>query len=47
MMKRFLLVGAGFSCAVIGRELAKAGHSVTLVEQRDQALKKQVRTRSS
>ncbi len=30
-----LMVGAGFSCAVIGRELAKAGHSVTLVEQRD------------
>ncbi|MCQ6262197.1 UDP-galactopyranose mutase [Alcanivorax sp. MM125-6] len=30
-----LMVGAGFSCAVIGRELANAGHSVTLVEQRD------------
>ena len=30
-----LMVGAGFSSAVIGRELAEAGHAVTIVEQRD------------
>ena len=31
----FLLVGAGFSGAVIGRELAEKGHSVTIIDQRD------------
>lgn len=33
-MKKFLCVGAGFSCAVIARELAEAGHQVTVIEQR-------------
>lgn len=28
-------VGAGFSCAVIGRELAEAGHKVTILDARD------------
>ena len=32
---RFLLTGAGFSGAVLGRRLAEAGHAVTVVEQRD------------
>lgn len=31
----FGIVGAGFSGAVIGRELADAGHEVTIIEQRD------------
>ncbi|QEM82173.1 UDP-galactopyranose mutase [Halomonas binhaiensis] len=31
----FCLVGAGFSCAVIGRELAGAGHRVTIIDVRD------------
>ncbi|MDK4683879.1 UDP-galactopyranose mutase [Kingella negevensis] len=30
----FLCVGAGFSCAVIARELAQAGHKVTIIDQR-------------
>jgi UDP-galactopyranose mutase len=30
-----LLVGAGLSGAVIGRELAEDGHQVTIVESRD------------
>lgn len=34
-MKKFLMVGAGFSCAVIGRELAEAGHHVIVIDQRD------------
>lgn len=31
---KFLCVGAGFSCAVIARELAQAGHQVTVIDQR-------------
>ncbi|WP_280570395.1 UDP-galactopyranose mutase [Chromohalobacter sp. 296-RDG] len=31
---KFLLVGAGFSGAVIGRELAEKGHSVTIIDAR-------------
>ncbi|MBB3143491.1 UDP-galactopyranose mutase [Halomonas organivorans] len=31
---KFMLVGAGFSGAVIGRELAEAGHEVTIVDAR-------------
>lgn len=31
---RYCLVGAGFSGAVIGRELAEAGHNVTIVDAR-------------
>ncbi|MDL4862242.1 UDP-galactopyranose mutase [Halomonas elongata] len=34
MSKELLLVGAGFSGAVIGRELAEAGHKVTVVDAR-------------
>ncbi|WP_418595868.1 UDP-galactopyranose mutase [Ponticoccus sp. (in: a-proteobacteria)] len=30
-----LLVGAGLSCAVIGRTLAEAGHRITIMEARD------------
>ncbi|MDQ2095965.1 NAD(P)-binding protein, partial [Rhodobacteraceae bacterium 10Alg 79] len=30
-----LLVGAGLSGAVIGRELAEAGHDITIVDARD------------
>lgn len=32
---RFLMVGAGLSGAVIGRELAEQGHHVTVVDSRD------------
>ena len=32
--KKFLMVGAGFSGAVIGRQLAEAGHEVTVVDSR-------------
>ena len=32
---RLLMVGTGFSGAVIGRELAEAGHDVTVVDARD------------
>lgn len=35
MTKNFLLVGAGLSNAVIGRHLAEAGHTVTIIEGRD------------
>lgn len=31
---KYGLVGAGFSCAVIGRELAEAGHEVTIMDAR-------------
>ena len=31
---KFLCVGAGFSCAVIARELAQAGHQITVIDQR-------------
>lgn len=31
----FLCVGAGFSCAVIARELAQAGHHVAVIDQRN------------
>lgn len=34
MTKRIAIVGAGFSGAVIGRELAEAGYSVTVFDQR-------------
>lgn len=34
-MKSILIVGAGFSGAVIARELAKAGHRVTVIDQRN------------
>lgn len=30
----FLMVGAGFSCSVIGRELAEAGHQVEIIDSR-------------
>ena len=30
----FLIVGAGFTGSVIGRELAKAGHKITIIDQR-------------
>ena len=33
-MKKVLCVGAGFSCAVIARELAEKGHAVTVIDQR-------------
>jgi UDP-galactopyranose mutase len=32
---RFAIVGAGFSGAVVGRELAEAGHSVVIFDERD------------
>jgi UDP-galactopyranose mutase len=31
----FLMVGAGLSCAVMGRKLAEAGHRVTVIDSRD------------
>ncbi len=34
-MKHILIVGAGFSGAVIGRELAQAGHQITIIDSRD------------
>lgn len=34
-MKEFLLVGAGFSNAVIARELAEQGYQVTVIDKRD------------
>lgn len=33
--KKFLIVGAGFSGAVLARELATHGHTIQIVEQRD------------
>lgn len=33
-MSQFLMVGAGFSNAVIGRQLAEAGHSIRIIDQR-------------
>ena len=32
---RILVVGAGFSGAVIARQLAKAGHNITVIDERD------------
>ena len=32
---KFLFVGAGFSCAVIARKFAEAGHQVHVIESRD------------
>lgn len=34
-MKNILIVGAGFSGAVIARELAQAGHHITIIDSRD------------
>jgi UDP-galactopyranose mutase len=34
-MKSYLVVGAGFVGSVIARELAEAGHKVTVIDQRD------------
>ena len=34
-MRNILIVGAGFSGAVIARELASAGHTVTVIDSRD------------
>lgn len=34
-LKKILIVGAGFSGAVIARELASAGHTVTVIDSRD------------
>lgn len=34
-MKNYLIIGAGFSGAVLARELADAGHYVTVVDKRD------------
>ncbi len=34
-LKKLLIVGAGFSGAVIARELANAGHTVTVIDSRD------------
>lgn len=34
-MNKILIVGAGFSGAVIARELANAGHTVTVIDSRD------------
>lgn len=34
-MTRYLVVGAGFSGAVYARFLAEAGHTVTVIDQRD------------
>lgn len=34
-MKKYILVGAGFSCAVIARKLAESGHEVTVIDQRN------------
>ncbi len=33
--KKILIVGAGFSGAVIGRQLAEKGHQVHIIDQRD------------
>ena len=34
-MSKILVVGAGFAGAVIARELAEAGHKITVIDQRD------------
>jgi len=34
MRKNILIVGAGFSGAVIGRELAEDGHNVRIIDSR-------------
>ncbi|MFH4354751.1 MAG: UDP-galactopyranose mutase [Neisseriaceae bacterium] len=33
MRKKFLMVGAGFSCAVLARELALAGHEIVVIDK--------------
>jgi len=35
MKKNILIVGAGFSGAVIGRELAEDGHKVRIIDSRN------------
>ncbi|MTH62199.1 UDP-galactopyranose mutase [Paracoccus litorisediminis] len=35
MQKNILMMGAGLSCAVIGRTLAESGHSVTVIDSRE------------
>lgn len=32
---KFLIVGAGFTGSVVGRELAEAGHEITIIDQRN------------
>ncbi|WP_241647139.1 FAD-dependent oxidoreductase, partial [Rosenbergiella metrosideri] len=32
---KFLIVGAGFTGAVVGRQLAEKGHQITIIDQRD------------
>ena len=34
-MKKILIVGAGFSGAIIARELAEAGNDITIIDERN------------